>query len=229
MVAKKSNTGNKKPVRKKKKAKSQTGLYIILALIVGFPVIGLVSWYVITAVLSVSGSDLSAREMIAFGIENVETALQNEALNRSRTEGFSLGEVERCQGITGQYQNNGGEMSEERLVRTLIGLPGSASETEVYERCVLFAKVVKRMEKLAHHNRHLYMCGAAEFSADESQRFRIMPDPRGRGLIESMPGRKALIPIPKGTHKLIRQWQVFNMGGGCLIIGISSNGKFRLS
>ena len=220
------NTAKKKKKPRKKKTKFSTGFIITLVLVVGLPVGGLLVWYFTTAALTVTGSKFSASEMVAANLAKVQVAMKDIVKERAREEGFSVEDVDSCREVEKQYTMAQGVLVTKFTERQLLGLPMSAGMEDILERCILFAKIVGRMERLAHHDRHVFMCEGAEFTADESGRFRILPDIQGRGLIESLSGQERLIKIPRGSHKLIRHWQVFNIGDGCVVIGMSKIGVF---
>ncbi len=220
---------NKTASKKKKKKGMSIGFIMTLVVVFGLPIGGLLVWYFTTAALSVSGSKLSAGEMVVENLAKVQGSMLDEMNERAKKEAFSLKRVDACKIMASEYYLPETIQINDALDREIVGLSKRATEEALIERCILYAKIVNRMEKLSHHHRHIVMCGGAEFTSDESGRFKILADPEGRGLIESFSGLTKLVEIPKGSHKLIRQWQVFNIGDGCIVVGISNSGTFSLA
>jgi len=211
------------------KKKLPKSFIIALICFIGLPIAGLETWYIVTATLEVSGSKLSASEMVKENISKARFAMRNKMAEQAKLEGFQIEDVDKCTEIEDQYMLPQGVVFTDLTKRQLVGLPPTATLKEVNARCIIFAKVVMRMEKLSHHDRHVFVCQGASFSNDESGRFTIIADPKGRGVIESFGGNKKLIKIPRGSHALVREWQIFNLGDGCVIIGLSKNGAFSMS
>jgi len=219
--AKKNSEGEKKGMP----------LSFILALVglVGLPLVGFLGWYVMTVVLDVSGSKQTAEGMIAKEVSKAQEAIKKDLAERASKEGFDVDKVEGCSQIQDQYRIPQGFVFSDFSLNQLLGLPKMATDKQVRERCITFAKVVKRMEKLAHHERHVFVCEGGQFSTDETGRYMMIPDPKGRGVIESVNGAKSLIKITRGADILLRQWQVFNLGDGCIVVGMSKVGVFNFS
>ncbi|MBT4888134.1 MAG: hypothetical protein HON65_01085 [Rhodospirillales bacterium] len=228
-----AKAATKNKPKKGKKKKFSIGFYLVLGGVFGIPLVGLLVWYFTTMSLQVSGSSLSASEFaqasIAKSVEKAKSALKDKLEERARLEGFRIEEVDNCTDIESQYQLPVAGTSTNLTLKQLLGLPAAASFAQVSARCVVFAKAVQRMERLSHHDRHVFVCQNASFSNDESGRFAIFADKKGRGIIESFSGTKKLIEIPRGSHSLVRQWQIFNLGDGCVIIGLSKDGIFSMS
>ena len=110
--------------------------------------------------------------------------------------------------------------------RQLVGLSKFASDEQVTERCIQFAKAVAKMEAMSHHLRHVYVCQKAQFNADKSGRYFLTADAEGRGVVENLSGRAILHPIQVGESILLRGWQIYNQGDGCVIVGMSKSGTF---
>ncbi len=221
---------------KKAKEKSEGGkkgmpLSFILALVglVGLPLLVFLGWYVLTVVLDVSGSSQTAEGMIVKQVSKAQEAIRKGLVERANKEGFNVDNVEGCAQIKDQYRVPLGYVFGDFSLSQLVGLPKTATDEQVQERCIVFAKVVERMEKLAHHDRHVFVCVGGQFTTDEAGRYMMIPDPQGRGVIESVNGVKSLVKIARGAHILLRQWQVFNLGDGCIVVGMSKVGVFNFS
>lgn len=217
---KKSSGGKKKLPR--------SFIFAFIGLVV-LPVTIFLAWYVLTVVLQVSGSKQTAEGMVVEGVVSAKEAIQKKLKERAEREGFKLAEVEGCVQIEDQYRVPLGFVFTEFSRRQLLGLPKTATDEQVQERCVLFAKVVERMEKLAHHDRHVFVCEGAQFTTDEGGRYMLIPDPKGRGVIEVLGGAKNLIKMEPHSHTLIKQWHVYNIGDGCIVVGMSKVGVFNFS
>src|SRR5690606_32817488 len=101
-----------------------------------------------------------------------------------------------------------------------------ASDDQVKERCVQFAKAVAKMQQMSHHTRHVYICQTAQFAVDKAGNYFLTADPQGRGVVENFGSQAKLTPIGKDQSILLRGWQIYNQGDGCLIIGMSKTGIF---
>ncbi len=203
--------------------------YIYISVFFGLPAVGLIAWYVMTVSLAVTGSDMSASELISSRVEKAREAMRDKISEQAVLEGFSMAKVDSCTQIEEQYLIPQGVVYTEFTIRQLLGLPKIATNKQIRTRCILFAKIVARMEKLAHHDRHVFVCEGMFFSPDTSGNFLLYPDKKKRGVVESFQGRKKLIKIPRGSHKLVHQWQIFNVGDGCVVIGLSKDGIFSMS
>ena len=215
--------------KKKNKKGLPKSVFIVGGLFLGLPVIGLIGWYLMTAGLAVSGTNMSASELIADNLAKAQDAMRDVQAERAVTEGFKLAKVDECSNIQNNYNLTQRDMDSDRTNRVLIGLSRRASITQVNERCVVFAKVVQRMEKLTHHDNHTFVCHTAKVSTDASLRFSVYADKSGRGAVESFDGVERLIEIRRGRHTLVRNWQIFNLGDGCIIVGMSTSGVFTMS
>jgi hypothetical protein len=209
--------------KKKKKSGKKgfgVGFYITLAFLVIVPVGGIVGWYV----LEVTKIDQAAEELMA----KAQAAFEQEMAERANAEGFEVEDFDECKEVTKQFKTSlGYEMTEKRR-RHLLGLAGNATAAQELERCIIFAKVVANMERLAHHDRHVFVCEGARFSADDDA-YLLQPDPAGRGALEIDTGSERLIPIKQYRSILLEDWQVYNLGDGCLVIGMSRVSNFKYS
>jgi len=218
----------KKAKKKKKGGMPKSFLYALIFLVI-LPVTLFIAWYVLTVVLEVSGSQQTAEGMVADQVQRAKDAVKNQIVERAKNEHFSVDTFDSCTQIEDQYRLLIGVVYTEFTEKQLLGLPADATDDQMRERCVIFAKVVTEMEKLAHHDRHVFVCQGAEFATDESGMYKMLPDPQGRGVIQQVQGNQKLTQIPRGSHTLIRSWQVYNLGDGCLVIGMSKSGVFAMS
>ena len=217
--------------KRKKSGGLSKGLIYGLMFLVILPVASFVGWYVLSFGLDVKGSrtSMSAEQLAAEQAMEAQQAARNQVIQRASAEGFAVDSFDSCAQVEDQYRLPVGAVFTELTARQLLGLPADATEEQMRERCVIFAKVVREMEKLAHHDRHVFVCQGAEFATDESGMYRLIADPGGRGVIQQVQGQRQLTPIQRGSHTLIRSWQVYNLGDGCIIVGLSKSGVFSMS
>ncbi len=222
-----------KPKRGKAKAKKSgakkkglgKGFYIGVALLIVVPFVGLMGWYAYS-VLGVFAED----KQKALDAKAQRLAAQASAFaKRAAKEGFKVKDVDACQKIREQYRIPAGIIYTEFTQRQLVGLSKFASDEQVTERCIQFAKAVTEMQKMSRHLRHVYVCQSAQFNVDKAGRHFLTADPRGRGVVENRGKRNKLHPIGKGRSILMSGWQIYNQGDGCIIIGISKTGIFTFS
>ncbi len=205
------------------------GFIVSVVVLIVLPVVGLLGWYFLEAGLQMSGSSMSAEQALMSEINKAKEAMAHEIAERAGSEGFQVGDFDNCSQIEDQYRIPQGYVFTEFSRRELVGLSKNATDEEVQERCVIFAKVVARMEQLAHHDRHVFVCQGSEFKTDEAGRYRLIADPAGKGVIEIKGGTKKLTPIKRYNHILLGAWQIYNLGDGCLVIGMSKSGVFSFS
>ncbi len=203
-------------------------IFAFIGLVV-LPVTIFLAWYVLTVVLKVTGSKQTAEGMVVERVVSAKEAIAKKLKERAEREGFKIDNVEGCVQIEDQYRVPLGFVFTEFSRRQLVGLPKTATDEQVQERCVLFAKVVERMEKMTHHDRHVFVCEGAQFTTDEGGRYMLIPEPKGRGVIEVLGGAKNLIEMQPHTHTLVKQWHVYNIGDGCMVVGMSKVGIFNFS
>ena len=203
---------------KKKSAKKNlgAGFYIALALFIVLPVFGLVGWYVLT----VTESERAAKDLLAQAQSSA-----NKLVERAIHEGFSVADFDKCKKMESHFKTALNFDFDDKSRRKLIGLPADASDEDMQERCVIFAKSVATMEKIAHHDRHVFVCPGSTFNAD-SGAYQLIPDIEGRGVIEIDTGVETFIAIKPHRFILREIWQVYNVGDGCLVIGMSRKGNF---
>lgn len=211
-----------------KKGLPRSFIFALIGLVV-MPLTIFIGWYVLTVVLEVSGSKQTAEGMVAQSVLDAKQAVKRQLEERAKKEGFSIDNVEGCSKIQDQYKVPLGFVFTEFSKRQLVGLPKTSTDDQVQERCILFAKVVERMESLAHHDRHVFVCQGSQFTTDEAGRYMLLPDAKGRGVIEVVGGAKKLIKIPRHSHTLLKQWQIYNIGDGCMVVGMSKVGVFNFS
>lgn len=161
-------------------------------------------------------------------------ALAGEAdalAKRANREGFKVEEVRNCPNVVSQYQTPEGWVRTDRKVNMLIGIPASSSHDAMEERCIYFDKVVAAMERVSHHDRHVFVCGKSTFEVTGGGTFKIRPDPEGRGVIHNLEGKtNDLLLIQPGQTTVLTQWLLFNVGDGCIIVGMSQiAGTFEMS
>lgn len=193
---------------------------VILIFVV--PLVGLMGWYAYQVLGHVAQDQQAALDKQAKAL----ASKANKFAKRAAKEGFKVQDFDACAQIKEQYRIPAGVVYTEFTQRQLVGLSKFASDEQVTERCIQFAKAVAYMERLSHHARHVYVCRKAQFNADKSGRYFLTADPDGKGVIENLGKISTLQPIPKGQSILLRGWQVYNQGDGCIIIGMSKSGTF---
>jgi len=192
----------------------------ILILVV--PAVALLGWYAYQVMGHVAKDSQEALDARA-----KELASQaNKFARRAAEEGFKVQDFDACAQIREQYRIPAGVVYTEFTQRQLVGLSKFASDEQVTERCIQFAKAVAKMETMSHHLRHVYVCQKAQFNADKSGRYFLTADAEGKGVVENLGGRGTLHPIPVGESILLRGWQIYNQGDGCVIVGMSKSGTF---
>ena len=219
--AKKSAEGGKK--------KLPRSFTLTLIGLIFVPLTIFIGWYVLTVVLKVSGSSQTAEGMVTQQVISAKDAIKKKLKDRADKEGFDVDNVLGCASIEDQYRVPLGFVFTKYTTRQLVGLPKTATDEQVQERCVLFAKVVERMEKMSHHDRHVFVCDGAQFTTDEAGRYMIVPDPEGRGVIEVIGGKKYMVKMAPHSQTLVKQWQIYNIGDGCMVVGMSKAGVFNFS
>lgn len=202
-------------------------VYILLAFIM-FLAVGGVS---ITVLYEYKSEEMEEMEK---ALAKKARALAGEAAalaERALREGFKPEEVRNCRNVVSQYQTPKDWKQTDRKVNLLIGIRGSSSHDAMEERCIYFAKVVAAMERVSHHERHVFVCGESTFEVAGAAKMRIRPDPNGRGVIHNMEGkRNDLLKIQPGRSTVLQHWQLFNVGDGCMVVGMSrSVGTLKMS
>ena len=195
------------------------GFYIAVTVLLILPGIAIIVWYV----LPVTDAEKATAELL----EQARVAAIAIA-ERAAAEGFLVDDFDECGKLGDHFKTGVGIDLSQKARRRLLGLSTKASADQELERCVVFAKVVSAMERLAHHDRHTFVCQGAEIVSEDGA-YKIRPEENGRGVIELDVGAKRFIPIPKYKHILIEGWQLFNMGDGCLVAGMSRVNNFSYS
>ncbi len=148
----------------------------------------------------------------------------------ARKEGFDADDFTRCQNIIDDYTTTKGAFYAKETIHQLLGLPTNATQKQYNDRCIFYAKTVKSMRKVSLHVRHVFVCGGSVLDIAGPGNYFIKPDPKGRGALQNMGrGADGLLKIGKGKSAVIESWHVYNAGGGCLIVGLSKAGTFRMS
>lgn len=196
-------------------------------MVFGLPIIGLLGWYAYTVVFELNKPEMEKFEAdLAASVKKQYRELHQKAADL----GFRVEDYNACQNVIDEYTTPKGWNYSDADINELVGLPKSATKEHVDERCVTFAKAVRKMEKFAHHTSHIPVCGGAVLQANKRGTQRIMADPEGRGALENInTGKNQLIPIKPGKSTVFKLWQIHNMGDGCIIIGMSKSGMFRMS
>jgi len=202
-------------------------LYTLLGIIL-FLMLGAYGYTLLTEYKS---EEMEAMEK---AVRKKAKALAGEAAalaERAIREGFKPEEVKNCRNVVTQYQTPDGWEQTDRKVNMLIGIRASSSHQDMEERCIYFAKVVAAMERVSHHERHVFVCGESTFNVSGAAKLEIRPDPKGRGVIHNMEGKRDdLLLIKPGRSTVLQHWQLFNVGDGCMVVGMSrSAGTLKMS
>lgn len=141
---------------------------------------------------------------------------------QAEKESFRAEDVVKCEVIGAEYLTQNGEPLKKADVPRLLNLPDDAEPEAVRQRCIDFSKAAAKMERLSHHTHHIMVCGGSHFEAEDNSKYTIRPDPKGRGVTQTV---TAALPknllIGRGRSVIIDEWQVHNMGDGCVIIGVT--------
>ncbi len=214
-----------KPVRRGRtlfwRSKEAKRLYWV----VGIPAAILLGWYGFTVAHELTKSTA------ALGGAAIPTkVVPLGATVRPIQEEYRPEEVDRCRNMIQEYTTPKGWFYADADIYELVGLPRTSTQAQLNDRCIYYAKAVARMESMAHHIRHAYVCRDSMLDVSGNGRYYIKADPQGRGAIRNldMTG-DAVVDIPKGTTTVIKSWQVYNVGDGCIIVGLSKNSAFRMS
>lgn len=185
--------------------------------ILGVPAVPLLLWYFYTV----------ATVIDKVGMTELEASLKQKATSlteRAVKEGFKLDDIEKCENSVAAY----GGKSNISLPK-LLGLPDNATKKDILERCVVFAKAVRAMEKMAHHKKHVFVCDGSWLDVGNEGAFHIMPDLQGRGALQTVdPNIAKFIKIRPGSSRIVKWWQIHNVGDGCIILGYSKYGSPRM-
>ena len=191
--------------------------------VLGIPAAILIGWYAYTLAFHFNQPAMTRMEA---GIKRGIADLTDRALK----EGFRAEEVDKCQNMIKEYTTPKGWFYSDADIHQLVGLPREATQQQMNDRCIYYAKAVATMEKLAHHGRHAFVCGASLLDVGGGGQYYIKADPEGRGAVQSLdPRGEKLVEIPRQTSTIINTWQVYNVGDGCVIVGLSKASAFRMS
>lgn len=131
--------------------------------------------------------------------------------------------VATCNAMPDSYILDSPDAPSPIALRPSLGLPADASRSEIKERCVAFAKSVAKMRTMSEQRHHAYLCPGTRFSIGKG--FGFEPDPTGNGVLltaDDPKAEKISIPLEPGAQTLYKQWQFYNLGDGCFIMGYSS-------
>lgn len=218
----------KKPVKAAKKAAKATTIWRSKEAkraywLFGIPVVAILVWYFYTVAFEFNKPAMSKMEkqMADKVVKLTERAIK---------EGFKPEDVDKCQHMIKEYTTPKGWNYSNAELYQLVGLSRRATQEQMNERCIFYAKAVAEMEKLSHHTRHVFVCGKSILDLGGKGKFYVKADPKGRGVIKNLDGRsEKLQKIGKGRSTVIDFWQVYNVGDGCVIVGMSKAGTFRFS
>lgn len=127
-----------------------------------------------------------------------------------------------CNSMSEQYTTPKGWNYSQLPLRTLLGLSKYAVEKDVENRCVEFAQIVEKMETVSKQKRHVFLCKDARFELSGGYFFDV--DPGGQGIRQghiSIPRDTKLLKIEPGKNRMYSQWQFYNVGDGCIVVGYS--------
>ncbi len=202
----------------------------ILYTLFGLPAVVLLGWYFYTVAFEFQKEEMTQMERkVAKKAKSIAKGA-SELAKRAVKEGFETEEVDNCRNVVKQYETPQGWVMTDARLNELVGLPATASKAQMNERCVYFAKVVAAMQRISHHSRHVFVCGKSFFEIAGGKNYYIRSDPQGRGAIQNLSNNKdQLIPIQPGRTTVFNHWQLFNVGDGCIVVGLSKAGTFRMS
>lgn len=226
--------GGEKSAEKKKKKKgggkkkSRKGLFIILSLLGVLGISGIVGviayheWQKRQLAEQWGMQQMSPEERAAYEAE--QAALEEEKKVQAFVEEKHINRTffDECKLMSDQYTTPKGWNYAKIPLSILLGLPKYAGDGAIDDRCAEFAEIVDRMERLSHHDRHVFMCKESIFKLPGGYYFEV--DPRGRGVYhghEALTQDKKFIAIKPGKSKIYAQWQFYNVGDGCSVVGFS--------
>ena len=209
---------------KKRKKKKNKKLYVLLGLLlfVGLAVIaGIIAyneWQKRQYAKQWGMHTLSEEEKKKIEDEKKEKKIQAFVQEKHINRTF----FDECKAVSNQYTAPKGYTYDKLPTQLLLGLPKYAVDGAIDDRCAQFSHIVEDMEKLAHHDRHNIMCKNSLFKLPGGYFFEV--DPQGRGVLyghEALTQEKKLIPVKPGKSTIFAQWQFYNVGDGCNVIGYS--------
>lgn len=188
-------------------------------LVFGIPVVALLLWYFYTVTY-----ELNKPAMVGF------EAKIAEKVKKLAEKKVKLEYYDACENMIKEYTTPKGWNYSNAALNELLGLKKSATEQELTDRCIYYAKTVIEMEKMSHHLRHVFVCKDSFFYLGEDSKQYIKADPNGQGALASfVEGKEEMIPIPAGESSIFKFWQIHNVGDGCIIVGLSKSGTFRMA
>ncbi len=190
----------------------------------GIPVFLLLSWYSYNVAFEFNRPAMSQFE------KDVKVTVTNLA-ERALREGFATEQVNHCRRMAEAYTTPKGWHYSDAKLYQLVGLSPDATVEQMNERCIYFAKAVAQMQKMSHRIRHAFVCGDSILDIGNKGRFYFKADPQGRGVLRRFDPRQGerLVAIPKGESTVVLHWQIYNVGDGCVIAGLSKVGVFRMA
>jgi hypothetical protein len=195
--------------------------------LLGIPASVLLGWYAYTVVYELNKPAMTRLESVLTKGHRVASAPIDRPAHE---EEYRPEEVDRCRNMIQEYTTPKGWFYADADIYELVGLPRESTRTQLNERCIYYAKAVARMESMAHHIRHAYVCRDSMLDISGNARHYIKADPHGRGAIRNFDAAgDTLVEIPKGGTTVIKSWQVYNVGDGCIIVGLSKASPFRMS
>ncbi len=210
-----------KPEKQQKKKKVSfwiSGAATRVYLVLGIPAFALLAWYGYTV-----ASELNKPAMTEF-----EDKLAQK-MNKLMEKKVTLKHYDACENMMEEYITPKGWNYSAAALHELVGLPKNSTEQQLEDRCIYYAKVVNGMERLSHHTRHVFVCKGSYLDVGKSGKQYIKADRKGRGAMVSVTGKEELLPITPGESTIFKFWQVYNVGDGCIIIGLSKSGVFRMA
>lgn len=133
-------------------------------------------------------------------------------------------DVERCKDMPSMYKLDTPDAPAPIDLLPAIGLDGDADRKAVNERCVAFAKTVAKMQTVSSHRHYAYLCPGVRFGLGKGFGFTPMPGDKGVMIASTDPNAEKIeIPIAPGRMEIYQQWQFYNMGDGCYVVGYSTN------
>jgi hypothetical protein len=192
--------------------------------VAGIPAAILLGWYAYFLAFEFNSQTVTRPEAILTkGYSGIRPALPSQ-------EEYRAEEVDRCKNMIQEYTTPKGWFYADADIYELVGLPRESTREQLNARCIYYAKAVAGMERMAHHIRHAFVCRDSILDVSGNGRYYIKADPLGRGAIRNLDlsGEK-LVEVPEGTTTVIKSWQVYNVGDGCIIVGLSKDSTFRMS
>lgn len=104
-----------------------------------------------------------------------------------------------------------------------IGLESGVGRKEIHDRCVIFAKSVSKMMSVSNQRHHAYLCPGSRVKLGKG--FGFMPDPKGDGVMIAsgdLNAKEVKVPLLPGRQAFYKDWQFYNLGDGCYIVGYST-------